>query len=113
MWPWVVGHLPTLVFYKQSKGYLLHDVGVKSSLLCTVCVNNGYPQFTCRQSNPLYHRDSTVHMHVANEVISKQGGVAALKWGGAGRILSSLRPGPKISATYLLPVERTYKVRRK
>ena len=92
MWPQVVGHLPTLVFYKQSKGYLLHDVGVKSSLLCTVCVNNGYPHFTCRQSNPLYHRDSTVHMHVANEVISKQGGVAALKGGGAGLIFATTRP---------------------
>ena len=33
-----------------------------------------------------------MHMHVADKVISKQGGVAALKGGGAGRIFATTRP---------------------
>ena len=59
----VVGHLPTPVFYKQSTCIwdiylMIFSFSAKSSSVCTVCVNNGYIHFTCRQSNPLYQPET-------------------------------------------------------
>ena len=32
---------------------MMFSLSAKSTSVCTVCVNNGYVHFTCRQSNPL------------------------------------------------------------